>query len=179
MANANKYDISKQITPSNIPKISVSNANIDWRPYLDEKKSSNRVELFECYQDNYDFDGSIILSPYDLSASGEFYYDNALFADNFVFQSTDFTADSSLFLLFEKDGVDKVLIDRHLFSTLDVDEGFGSFETFTDSGGVELRKNMYELQFDLMEWDSFNQSIYFTQYVDDIGTLLSLDPCQD
>ena len=180
LANANKYDISKQITPSNIPKISVSNANIDWRPYLDEMKSSNRVELFECYQDNYDFDGSIILSPYDLSASGEFYYDNTLFdSDYFVFQSADFTADSSLFILFEKDGVDKVLIGRHLFSTLDVDDGFGSFETFNDSGGVELRKNMYELQFDLMEWDRFNQSTYFTQYVDDNGTLLSLDPCQD
>ena len=84
-----------------------------------------------------------------------------------------------MFILFEKDGVDKVLIGRHLFSTLDVDEGFGSFETFTDSGGVELCKNMYELQFDLMEWDRFNQSTYFTQYVDDNGTLLSLDPCQD
>ena len=38
---------------------------------------------------------------------------------------------------------------------------------------------MYELQFDLMEWDRFNQSTYFTQYGDDNGTLLSLDPCQD
>ena len=180
LANANKYDISEQITPSNTPNISVSNANIDWRPYLDEMKSSNRVELFECYKDNYDFDGSIILSPNDLSASGEFYYDNALFAsDYFVFQSADFTADSSLFILFEKEGVDKVLIGRHLFSILDVDEGFGSFETFTDSSRVELRKNMYDLQFDLMEWDRYNQSTYFTQYGDDNGTLLSLDPCQD
>ena len=180
LASADKYDISEQISPFNIPKVSVSNANIDWRPYLDEMKSSNRVELFECYQDNYDFDGSIILSPDDLSASGEFYYDNALFAsDYFIFQSADFTADSSLFILFDKEGVDKVLIGRYLFSTLDIDEGFGSFETFTDSSEVELRKNMYELQFDLMEWDRSNQSIYFTQYGDDNGTLLSLDPCQD
>ena len=180
LASANNYQISEQISPSNIPKISVLNANIDWRPYLDEMTSSNGFELFKCYQDNYDFDGSIILSPNDLYASGEFYYDKALFAsDYFVFQSADFTADSSLFILFEKDGVDKVLIGRHLFSTLDVDEGFGSFETLTDSSGVELRKNMYELKFDLMEWDRSNQSTYFTQYGDVNGTLLSLDPCQD
>ena len=92
--------------------------SIDWRPYLDEMTATNRFDLFECYHDNYDFDGSIILSPNDLTASGEFYFDNALFAsDYFVFQSADFTSDSSLFILFEKEEGDKVLVGRHLFST--------------------------------------------------------------
>ena len=180
LANASTYEIFEQISPSNIPKASVLNASIDWKTNLDEMTATNRLELFEFYQDNYDFDGSIILSPNDLTASGEFYYDNALFAsDYFVFQSADFTADSSLFILFEKEGGDKVLIGRHLFSTLYIDEDFGSFESLYDSSGVELRKNMYELQFDLMEWDRSNQSTYFTQYSDGNGTLLSIDPCQD
>ena len=141
LASADKYNISEQISPFNTPRMSVSNANIDWRPYLDEMTATNRFDLFECYHDNYDFDGSIILSPNDLTASGDFYFDNALFAsDYFVFQSADFTSDSSLFILFEKEEGDKVLVGRHLFSTFYIDEDFGSFESLTDSSGFELRK---------------------------------------
>lgn len=180
IASANNYKIYEQSHPFDCPNVSVSGATINWRANMNEMASENRFDFFSCYQENFHFDGQIVLSLDSLYASGQFYFDNAFSeSEYFNFKRRSFTADSSLFRLSNIQGEDKIIIGRNLFSSFNFDQDFGSFRSLTDKNGFQLVKNRYDLYFELMEWDRVNNSCHFTGFDDHEGHLITLDPCQD
>jgi hypothetical protein len=180
LAHADFHHISEQSTPTDCPVVKVEDASIDWRAFDDQMQSWNRDYFYTAYQENYEFDGSMVLSPKVLTASGELYYDEAIsVSKEFILQSRDFTADHSQFILFDEVGGIKIVMGKELYSAMSFEDDFGSFETLTDSARFELRKNKYHLYFELMEWDRANQSMIFSQFSDENAWLVSVDKYQD
>ena len=180
LAHADSHHIYEQSSPTDCPEVYVEDASIDWRAFKDQMESANRDLFYTAYRENYDFDGSMVLGPKVLTASGELYYDEALsVSEAFILQSRDFTADHSQFNLFDEAGGKKLVMGRELYSAMSFEEDFGSFETLTDSARFELRKNKYHLYFELMEWDRANQSMLFSQFSDEDAWLVSVDKYQD
>jgi len=180
LAHGNSHRIYEQKTPSDCPPVHVEDASIDWRAFQDEMESKNRDAFYTAYEEQYEFDGLMVLSPDRLIASGELYYDDALsVSPDFILQSRDFTADHSLFNLYDRDERKKTILGRKLFTEMDFDEDFGSFEGLTDSSRFELRKNQYHLYFDLMEWDRSNLSMSYSQLGEEAAWLVSVDKYQD
>ena len=180
LAHAESHHILEQETPTDCPVTHVDDASIDWRAFDDQFQSWNRDFFYTTYKQNYEFDGSMILSPKVLTASGELYYDNAIsVSKEFILQSQDFTADHSQFNLFDVTAGEKIIKADELYSAMSFADDFGSFETLTDSAHFELRKNKYHLYFELMEWDRTNKSLLFSQFSTDDAWLVSVDNYQD
>ena len=180
LAHAKSHSITEQIAPTDCPKSTVEDASIDWRAFDDQFQSWNRDSFYETYKQSYVFDGTMILSPKALTAAGELYFDNALsISKEFILQSQDFTADHSEFNLFEQEGGTKILRAKDLYSAMSFTDRFGSFETLSDTVSFELRKNKYDLYFELMEWDSESKTIEFSQFSSDNALLVSVDTYQD
>ena len=78
MAHANLHHIYEQTSPTDCPVVHVEDASIDWRAFNDQMESANRDLFFDAYQENFEFDGSMVLSPKVLTASGELFYNEAL-----------------------------------------------------------------------------------------------------
>ena len=180
LAHANSHHIYEQSAPTDCPEVYVEDASIDWRAFADQMESENRDFFYTAYQEKYEFDGSMILSPKVLTASGELYYDEAIsVSQEFILQSRDFTADHSQFNLFDEVGGNKIIMAKQLYSAMSFEDDFGSFETLSDSARFDLRKNKYHLYFELMEWDRTNQSMLFSQFGDEDAWLVSVDKYQD
>jgi len=180
LAHADSHHIYEQESPTNCPVTHVDDASIDWRAFNDQFQSWNRDLFYTTYKQNYEFDGSMILSPKVLTASGELYYENAIsVSKEFILQSTDFTADHSQFNLFDVEAGEKIIKADELYSAMSFEDDFGSFETLTDSAHFELRKNKYHLYYELMEWDRANKSLLFSQFSTDDAWLVSVDKYQD
>ena len=180
LAHADSHHIYEQSAPTDCPEVHVEDASIDWRAFADQMESENRDYFYTAYQEKYEFDGSMVLSPKALTASGELYYDEAIsVSKEFILQSRDFTADHSQFNLFDEVGGDKIVMGKQLYSAMSFEDDFGSFETLTDSARFDLRKNKYHLYFELMEWDRANQSMIFSQFGDEDAWLVSVDKYQD
>lgn len=179
-AHADSHHINEQAAPTDCPVVHVEGASIDWRAFKEEMQSENRELLYTTYRENYDFDGTMTLSPKALVASGELFYDEAIsVSEKFILQSRDFTADHSMFHLFAEEGGEKVVFARDLYSAMSFEEDFGSFETLNDSARFELRKNKYHLYFELMEWDRATGKMIFSQFANHDAWLVSVDPYQD
>ena len=180
LAHANYHQIYQQSIPTDCPKVQVEDASIDWRAFAEHMESKNREYFYTAYKERYEFDGSMVLSPKVLRASGDLYYDESIsVSKEFILQSRDFTADHSQFSLFDEVGGTKILLGKQLYSAMSFEDNFGSFETLTDSARFELRKNKYHLYFELMEWDRAKQSMLFSQFDDKDAWLVSVDKYQD
>ena len=179
-AHAESHHIYEQDSPTDCPVTHVDDASIDWRAFDDQFQSWNRDFFYTTYKQNYEFDGSMILSPKVLTAAGELYYENAIsVSKEFILQSQDFTADHSQFNLFDVAAGEKIIKADELYSAMSFEDDFGSFETLTDSAHFELRKNKYHLYFELMEWDRANKSLMFSQFSTEEAWLVSVDKYQD
>lgn len=180
IAYAQSHRIFEQSSPTDCPEVFVEDVSIDWRAYQNTMTSRNRSLPFSVYREQHDFDGSMILGPKALQAKGVLYYDNAISAsDDFILQSRDFTANNSLFNWFDEAGGTKVVKGNNLYSAINFTNGFGSFETLSDSGKFELRPNKYQLYFELMEWDIEGETLEFSQFNQDDAKLLSTGKDQD
>ena len=180
LAHANSHHIYEQDSPTDCPVTHVDDASIDWRAFDDQFQSWNRDFFYTTYKQNYEFDGSMILSPKVLTGSGEMYYENAIsVSKEFILQSQDFTADHSQFNLFDVPAGTKIIKADDLYSAMSFEDDFGSFETLTDSAHFELRKNNYHLYFELMEWDRTNKALLFSQFSSDGAWFVSVDKYQD
>ncbi len=174
------YQIYQQDSPTNTPQVQVENVSIDWRSFNDEMQSNNRDLPYRAYKEEYEFNGNMTLSPKVLKADGELYYDEAISISNqFILQSRDFTADNSIINLFTEQDGEKLVYANNLFSAMSFENNFGSFETLNDSAYFDLRKNKYQLHFELMEWDRASKSLIFSQFSSNDALLLSVDPYQD
>jgi len=174
------YQIYEQDIPTNSPQVQVENVSIDWRSFKEEMQSTNRDLLYRVYKEQYEFNGSMTLSPKVLKADGELYYDEAISISNqFILQRRDFTADNSTINLFTEQDGEKLVYANSLFSAMSFENNFGSFETLNDSANFDLRKNKYHLYFELMEWDRSSKSLIFSQFSNNDAWLVSVDPYQD
>ena len=180
LAHAESHHIYEQESPTDCPATHVDDASIDWRAFYDQFQSWNRDFFYTTYKQNYEFDGSMTLSPKVLTASGELYYENAIsVSKEFILQSQDFTANHSQLNLFDVEAGEKIIKADELYSAMSFEDDFGSFETLTDSAHFELRKNKYHLYFELMEWDRANKSLLFSQFSTEDAWLVSVDKYQD
>lgn len=180
LAHAESHNISSQKSSPDCPNVFVEDASIDWRAFDDQIESRNRHSFYTTYEEGFNFDGSMVLSPNILIGSGDLYYNDAVSSSpSFIFHRREFTANQSIFSLFESELGPKILKGNQLFSAFDFDSNMGSFESLHDSTVFELRKNKYLLYFDRMVWNRHNQSQRFGQLSENKALLRSISISKD
>jgi hypothetical protein len=180
LAHAESHYIYSQKSTPDCPNVFVEDASIDWRAFEDQIESRNRDFLYSTYEEGFNFDGSMVLSPNILIGSGNlFYYDAISTSPSFIFQRREFTANQSKFSFFESELGPKIINGNRLFSVFNFDSNIGSFESLDDSAVFKLYKNEYLLYFDRMVWNNDNQIQNFVQVSENKALLRSISKSKD
>ena len=180
LAHAESHNIYSQKSEPNCPNVFIEDASIDWRAFDDQIESRNRDFLYLTYNEGFNFDGSMVLSPKNLIGSGDLFYYNAIStSSSFIFKRRKFTAKQSKFSFFESDLGPKIIKGNRLFSSFDFDSNTGYFKSLDDSASFELYKNKYLLYFDQMNWNRNNQLQNFVQLSQNKALIRSIPTSND
>lgn len=151
--NTTKFDIRKQISAVQYPKVNAGEIYLHWMPYNDELYTNTIEQPFTMYENKAKHSGKHLYTPKKLIGSGVMTFnDGELTSDLINYQADKFNADTANFKLNSINPDMLALSTENVNSKVDYIEMKSSFKSNTDSTQVKLPENLYHAYVEQFIW---------------------------
>ena len=166
VSEAKNLTISKQTEGTEYPELQSERSRIHWEPKDEKMYIYKKDKNFNLYNPETQFDGSLLLTPQNLSGKGRVDLGTAdIRSDSITFKANTFASDTSVFRLKTvKDGPYQVVTVDSVRSEIDFNTRKGKFIPGKDYALVQFPSNKFSAYIDGMIWDMDDEKIH-------IGTL--------
>lgn len=182
-ASALEFNMEEEESPRIIPQVRGQEVAIDWRPYADSMLiNSTEGAPFEMYKANeHTFDGTLVLTPDGLKASGTLEWSAAsLYSDAVDFGIFSARADTADVRIKSLESDERLALSTtNVNASVDFEKQVGTFENNTSELATTLPYNQYQTSIKKFDWDMAGNSISFRALPGELGRFTSTHPDQD
>lgn len=166
---ASSYNIARQTTEVQYPRVYSVNNYIHWLPYADKMNADITDTDFTLFNDSTTLKGTLLLEPTGLSGSGKMDLKNSdLHSDLFTYKAYDIYSDTADFYLksLHTDGF-TVLTDN-VNTHIDFRQSKGWFKSNDEFALVNFPDNKYVSYIDYFIWDMKEKDLAMGAWVDSV-----------
>lgn len=148
------FEIKRQASGVEYPRVTAKDIYVHWRPYQDFMDIQNRSEAFTIINNQNTLNGKLTLDPKGLKGAGKMDMTTAeMQADEFVYRSNGFSADTADFSLRSLKSAAFTVLTKNVHADIDYGRKKGVFRANEDFTLVEFPENRYISFLDYFEWD--------------------------
>jgi len=178
---AKRFDLTEDRTgPVEIPQAVGIDVSIDWKPYLDSMYIRTKEESFKLFKaDNYTVDGTLILTPDGLKATGKFEWEKGIMNSKLMsFGAFSALADTANVQIKAFEG-EFAFDTKNVNANLDFDTQRGKIYANEDGLTTTMPYNQYQTSMGELDWDMAGETIDFKNKGKEYGDFVSIHPDQD
>jgi hypothetical protein len=147
------FKVTETRTPIEYPAVQADSVRQFWFPYKDSLLITTVGKNMAMYNNQVNFEGTLALSPRDLSGVGSVKISNAIMdSKDFEFKSRTFDGFISSFRIKSADQTDLTISTKNYASHFDLDRRIGEFKSNSGLSKVDFPFNKYICSIDRLEW---------------------------
>lgn len=148
-----KFDIRKQISGVQYPKVDAGEIYLHWMPYKDELYTNTVEQPYIMYENKAKHSGKQLYTPNKLVGSGVITYNDGELSSNLLkFQADQFSSDTANFKLNSINEDMLAFSTKNVSAKVDYIEMKSTFKANTGSTLVELPENLYHAYIEKFMW---------------------------
>lgn len=152
-ATTKSFDIEKQVSAVQYPKVTIDEVYLHWLPYDDELHSNTIKQPFTMYEDKSLHTGRILYTPNGLSGEGtSVYYKGELSSSKINFLADRFNADTASFKLNSFNQGKLSLSTDSVNAKVDFISMKSEFKSIKGTSKAELAENLYNAYIEKFSW---------------------------
>lgn len=178
---ARRFDLAEDRAGAvEVPQAVGIDVSIDWKPYQDSMYIRTKEESFKIFKaDNYTVDGTLILTPDGLKATGKFEWEQGIMSSKLMsFGAFSARADTANVKI--KAFGDEIAFDtKNVNADLDFDIQKGKIIANEEGLNTTMPYNQYQTSMGELDWDMKAETITFQNKGKEYGDFVSIHPDQD